>query len=108
MDSSQGTVSSMMYAFFMEADQSSKSGLKVVVAISEGNTSCLPTSASILQSRAGSSWLLSDGVGLLLVAVAPSRTKAVAHGVLDDEGGRALMLERFPSSVEARLFKTWL
>ena len=110
MESSQGTVSSIMYTFFMEGDQSTRSGLKVVVAISEGNTSCLPMSASIFQSRAGDSWLLSDGVELLLVAVAPSRTKAVAHGVevLGFGSARVLLLARFSSSVAARLFRTWL
>ncbi len=75
---SQGTVSSMMYTVWSEEDQSTRSGLRFVMAISEGKQSLWFRSAANFQSRAPPSWPMSDGIWTLTVFT-PSLMNSLAN-----------------------------
>lgn len=84
----QGTVSLMIKTFLREGDQSVRSGLRVVVAISGRNTTCQPMSTNIFHSLASRSWSRSAGVEPLLTTLVPFQTKVTARRGLYDPGGK--------------------
>ncbi len=104
---SQGTVSSMMYTVWSEEDQSTRSGLRFVMAISEGKQSLRFRSAANFQSRAPPSWPMSDGIWTLTV-FKPSRMNSLENEGWNDVGGRPLIFLRLTSKVAVRHFRTWL
>lgn len=72
----------MIYTTLSEGDQSTKSDLRLVRAISEGKIRCCPLSASIFQSRASQNCPDSDLVEGFLGVICPSLKNNVVFGRL--------------------------
>ncbi len=100
--SSQGPVSSMMYTMWSEEDRSTRSGLRFVMAISEGKQSLWFRSVTSSSGLADVRWYL-DFSCLYSFSDELPWTEGWT-----DVGDRALNFIRLTSKVAARHFRTWL
>ena len=101
MRSSQGTVSSSRTTCFVESENRTMSGLRVVSTMCSGNLSCFPRSAFICQSDAvPRSPAAPLGLGL---GFSPARMKAIACLA----GRRGLFWVMLVKVVSAIAFSTW-
>ncbi len=108
MASSHGTVSSTIKTCRRDLDQRTRSGRRLVAAISGGKVSLWFKSTRISQSRAGFTGHKS-GDDRLIERFSPSRTKDVGwRKVVWASRGMAFTVTLLLSSVIARHFSTWL
>lgn len=105
---SQGTVNSTMKTDFCEVDHKTRSGLRLVVAISGGKISLWSKSTSILQSRALSKRVDGSTFAAGLVGSCPARRNVLVGLHPGTDGGRAFVLVLLPSREMASCRKTWL